>query len=86
MVPTPDLVVLAEEEQERLWLKFKVDRPTNVVGEAFPDGISGSRKNIVVAGGHGGLWLVQLLVHTHVVPQSWNQLVVYDVVQRATAH
>ena len=51
-----------------------------------PDGAGCCCEHLLVRGGHDGLRLLQLIVFPHAVPQSWNQLVVYEAARRLAVH
>ena len=60
--------------------------PASLVDDTYPDGACFCCEYLLVFGGHDGLRLLQLLGISHVVPQSWNQLLVYNMVRRAAVH
>ena len=59
---------------------------SSLIDDISPDSASCRREYLLVTGGDDDLRLLQLLVILHAVSQSWNQLVVHQVMRRAAVH
>ena len=58
----------------------------SLIGDVSPYSASCRREYLLVTGRDDDLRLLQLLVILHAVPQSWNQLLVHQVIRRAAVH